>query len=103
MPTATSRARAPDDPPRPAQAQLTALTLLGLPRGLPPSDQREAKDTHDKDSNSGAKALAQLTATEQIEPSQEELSRIAGGKGSSGGKLFEACATGQHIKEAKIV
>jgi bacteriocin-like protein len=39
-----------------------------------------------------------------IELSEEELSRVSGGKPGSGGstKLFEACATGQHIKDAKI-
>lgn len=39
-----------------------------------------------------------------IELSEEELSRVSGGKPGSGGspKLFEACATGQHIKDTKI-
>jgi bacteriocin-like protein len=41
----------------------------------------------------------------KIELSEEELSRVSGGKPGSGGssKLLEACATGQHIKEAKII
>ncbi|WMT75448.1 hypothetical protein [Bradyrhizobium sp. Ash2021] len=40
-----------------------------------------------------------------IELSEEELSRVSGGKPGSGssGKLLEACATGQHFKEAKII
>ena len=39
-----------------------------------------------------------------IELSEEELSRVSGGKPGSGSssKLFEACATGRHFKEAKI-
>ena len=40
----------------------------------------------------------------KIELSEEELSRVSGGKPVSGSssKLFGACATGQHIKEAKL-
>lgn len=39
-----------------------------------------------------------------VELSEEELSRVSGGKPASGGGggLFKACATGQHIKEGKI-
>ena len=49
-------------------------------------------------------AEASLNAA-NIELNEEELSRVSGGKPGSGGssKLFEACATGQHIKEVKII
>jgi len=49
-------------------------------------------------------AEASLNAA-NIELNEEELSRVSGGKPGSGGssKLFGACATGQHIKEVKII
>jgi bacteriocin-like protein len=40
----------------------------------------------------------------KMELSDEDLSQVSGGKPASGssGKLFGACATGEHIKEAKL-
>jgi bacteriocin-like protein len=39
-----------------------------------------------------------------MELSEEELSQVSGGNpDSSSTKLFEACATGTHIKEGKII
>ena len=39
----------------------------------------------------------------KMELSEEELSQVSGGNPDrSNSKLFEACATGTHIKEAKI-
>jgi bacteriocin-like protein len=40
----------------------------------------------------------------EMELSEEELSQVSGGNPDrSSTKLFEACATGTHIKEGKII
>ena len=40
----------------------------------------------------------------KMELSEEELSQVSGGSPDrSSTKLFEACATGTHIKDAKII
>jgi bacteriocin-like protein len=44
------------------------------------------------------------TNTIKMELSDEELSQVSGGSPDrSSTKLFEACATGTHIKEGKII
>ena len=52
------------------------------------------------ENNRGETAFPGDAVEVKVELSEQELSKVSGGKGSS--SLFNACCTGEHIKTATI-